>query len=92
MANKNILLIRKQLDRLDNSFLNLVKKRTKLVDKVLSNKRYKKDIIDRKRIKMIIKNIKRKSKQKKIDPKITEQIWKAMIKAYIQYEYRNFKK
>jgi len=92
MANKNILLIRKQLDRLDNSFLNLVKKRTKLVDKVLSNKRYKKDIIDNKRIKVIINNIKRKSKQKNIDPKITEQIWKAMIKAYIQYEYRNFKK
>ena len=85
MTNKNILLIRKQLDRLDNSFLNLVKKRTKLVDKVLSNKRYKKDIIDNKRIKVIINNIKRKSKQKNIDPKITEQIWKAMIKAYIQY-------
>ena len=83
MANKNILLIRKQLDRLDNSFLNLVKKSTKLVDKVLSNKRYKKDIIDNKRIKVIINNIKRKSKQKNIDPKITEQIWKAMIKAYI---------
>ena len=92
MSNKNILLIRKQLDKLDNSFLDLVKKRTKLVDKVLSNKRYKKDIIDSKRIKIIIKNIKRKSKQKNIDPKITEQIWKAMIKAYIQYEYRNFKK
>jgi chorismate mutase len=92
MTNKNILLIRKQLDKLDNSFLDLVKKRTKLVDKVLSNKRYKKDIIDNKRIEIIIKNIKRKSKQKNIDPKITEQIWKAMIKAYIQYEYRNFKK
>ena len=92
MTNKNILLIRKQLDKLDNSFLDLVKKRTKLVDKVLSNKRYKKDIIDSKRIKIIIKNIKRKSKQKNIDPKITEQIWKAMIKAYIKYEYRNFKK
>ena len=92
MSNKNILLIRKQLDKLDNSFLDLVKKRTKLVDKVLSNKRYKKDIIDNKRIKVIINNIKRKSKQKNIDPKITEQIWKAMIKAYIKYEYRNFKK
>ena len=92
MSNKNILLIRKQLDKLDNSFLDLVKKRTKLVDKVLSNKRYKKDIIDSKRIKIIIKNIKRKSKQKNIDPKVTEQIWKAMIKAYIKYEYRNFKK
>ena len=35
MKYKNILKIRKQLDKLDNSFLNLIKKRTKLVDKVL---------------------------------------------------------
>ena len=50
MVNKNILKIRKQLDKLDESFLNLIKKRTSLVDLVLKNKRYKKDIIDKKRI------------------------------------------
>ena len=27
-----------------------------------------------------------------IDPLITSAIWKSMIKAYIDYEYRNFKK
>ena len=92
MVNKNILKIRKKLDQLDNYFLNLVKKRTLLVDKVLKNKKYKKDIVDKKRIKIILKNINKKSRLKKIDPKITESIWRSMIKAYIDYEFRNFKK
>ena len=92
MVNKNILKIRKKLDKLDNYFLNLVKKRTLLVDKVLKNKKYKKDIVDKKRIKIILKNINKKSRRKNIDPKITESIWKSMIKAYIDYEFRNFKK
>ena len=92
MVNKNILKIRKKLDQLDDYFLNLVKKRTLLVDKVLKNKKYKKDIIDKKRIKIILKNINKKSRHKNIDPKITESIWKSMIKAYIDYEFRNFKK
>tara|TARA_B100000902_G_C26535201_1_gene539791 strand:- start:29 stop:310 length:282 start_codon:yes stop_codon:yes gene_type:complete len=92
MINNNIIKIRKKLDKLDNSFLNLIKKRTALVDQVLANKKFKKDIIDRKRISIIIKNIIKKSKNKKIDPKITKKIWLSMIKAYIDYELRNFKK
>ncbi len=92
MVNKNIINIRKKLDKLDNQFLNIIKKRTLLVDQVLKNKKFKKDIVDKKRIKIILKNIKKKSIQKKIDPKITIRIWKSMIKAYIDYEYRNFKK
>ena len=92
MVNKNILKIRKKLDKLDNAFLVLIKKRTKLVDQVLKNKKFKKDIIDRKRISIILKNINKKSKEKKIDPKITKKIWLNMINAYIAYEFRNFKK
>ena len=92
MVNRNILKIRKKLDILDNQLLNIIKKRTKLVNQVIQNKIYKKDIIDKKRISVILKNISRKSKNKKIDPKITKKIWKSMISAFIDYEYRNFKK
>ena len=92
MINKNILKIRKDLDKLDDSFLKLIKKRTILVNKVLINKKYKKDIIDKNRIKIIIRNITRKSKLKKIDPLVTQKIWKSMINAYIDYEFRNFNK
>ncbi len=92
MINKNILKIRKKLDKLDNALLKLIKKRSILVDQVLKNKKFKKDIIDKKRIKIIIKNIKKKSKSQNIDPLITVKIWTAMIKAFISYEFRNFKK
>ena len=92
MINKKLIKIRKKLDTLDNSFLKLIKKRTYLVDQVLKNKKYKKDIVDKKRIKVILKNIAKKSKVQNIDAKITNKIWKSMISAYIDYEYRNFKK
>ena len=92
MKNKNIIKIRKKLDKLDDSFLSLIKKRTHLVDKVLFNKKNKKDIIDKKRISVILRNIKSKSQKKNIDPKITKKIWKSMIRAFIEYEFRNFNK
>ena len=92
MVNKNIIKIRKELDKLDNSLLDIIKKRTKLVDLVIKNKRFQKDIVDKKRIELILKNISKKSKIRKIDPLITKNIWKTMIRAFIDYEYRNFKR
>ncbi len=92
MINKNIFKIRKKLDNLDNQLLSIIKKRIFLVNQVLLNKKYKKDIIDKKRIKIILKNISKKSKQKKIDQIVTKKIWSSMIKAFIDYEFRNFKK
>ena len=66
MVNKNIIKIRKELDNLDNSLLNIIKKRTKLVDLVIQNKKFKKEIIDKKRIKIILHKILIKSKKKKL--------------------------
>ena len=92
MVNAKITKIRKKLDKLDDKFLNLIKKRTLLVNQVLANKKFKKEIVDKKRIKIILKNINLKSKRKGIDKDITKKIWISMIKAFINYEYKNFKK
>jgi chorismate mutase len=92
MVNKKILKIRRDLDKLDNKLLDLIKKRVKLVDQVIKNKKFKKDIIDKKRISIILKNISVKSKKRKIDPRVTQKIWKNMIYAFIDYEFRNFNK
>ena len=92
MVNQKIIKIRKKLDNLDDLLLNIIKKRTVLVNQVLKNKKFKKEIIDKKRIKIILKNINKKSRRRKIDPLITKKIWIAMIRAFIDYEYRNFKK
>ena len=89
---KKLDLLRNKLDRLDNDLLKLIKKRSKLVNKVLEVKIHKKEIIDQKRIKFILNKIKKKSIQSNIDPKITNRIWKNMIWAFIDYEKRNFRK
>tara|TARA_B100000242_G_scaffold274960_1_gene229690 strand:+ start:18 stop:311 length:294 start_codon:yes stop_codon:yes gene_type:complete len=89
---KKLLILRKKLDLVDDELLNLLKKRANYVKNVLSLKEFKKEIIDKKRIKAILKNIKNKSLKKGIDPKISYRIWKNMIYAFIEYEYRNFKK
>ena len=84
--------IRIELDKLDDYLIKIIKKRTYLVKKVLELKDKKNQIIDQKRINLILKNIKKKSLKNKIDPKITHRIWKNMIWAYIDYEKRNFKR
>ena len=89
---KKLNKLRVKLDKLDNSLISLIKKRTGLVEEVLSLKKYKHQIVDKRRIAIILKNIRNKSKKLKIDPKITNHIWKNMIKAYIDFERRNFKK
>ena len=89
---KKLKKLRQSLDKLDNSFIYLVKKRTKLVKEVLKLKQYKNEIVDKKRIKIILAQIRKKSIKNNIDPKITNRIWKNMIMSYIDYERRNFKK
>ena len=84
--------LRNKLDKLDNSLINILKKRTNLVKQVLSLKANKNEIVDRKRINKILREIKKKSIKNNIDPKITRRIWINMIYAYIDFERRNFKK
>ena len=89
---KKLALIRVKLDKLDNQLLSLIKKRTILVNDVLKLKEFKNEIVDKKRINQILKKIRLKSKKIKIDPQITNRIWKNMIWSYINYEKKNFKK
>ena len=89
---KKLNKLRSKLDIIDNQLLMIIKKRANLVNEVLKVKIYKKEIIDNNRIKLILKKIKVKSIKKKIDPKITNRIWKNMIWSFIDYEKRNFKK
>ena len=92
LKTKKLSKIRLELDKLDNVLIKVIKKRTNLVKKVLRLKDKKSQIVDHKRIKIILKNINKKSIKNKVDPKITEKIWKNMIQAYIDFEKRNFKK
>ena len=92
LKRKKLSKIRFELDKLDNSLMKVIKKRTNLVKKVLALKDKKNQIVDQKRIKTILKNVRKKSLKNNIDPKITNRIWKNMIWSYIDYEKRNFKR
>ena len=92
LKRKKLSKIRLQLDKLDNSLIKIIQKRTMLVKKVLALKDKKNQIVDKKRIKTILSNIRKKSLNNNIDPKITNRIWKNMIWTYIDFEKRNFKK
>ena len=89
---KKLNKLRKSLDKLDNSFIKLIKVRTNLVKQVLSLKKTKSQIVDKKRIDFILNQIKKKSIKNKIDPRITKRIWKSMIWSYVDFQKRNFKK
>ena len=92
LKRKKLSKIRFELDKLDNSLIKIIKKRTNLVKKVLELKDKKNQNVDKKRIKAILKNIRKKSLKNNIDPIITNRIWKNMIWSYIDFERRNFKK
>jgi chorismate mutase len=92
LNKKKLGILRKKLDNLDNDLIKLIKKRTTFVSEVLKLKEYKSEIVDNKRINYILKKIRKKSIKNKIDPKITNRIWKNMIWSFIDFERRNFKK
>ena len=92
MNRKQLIKSRNQIDKLDRGIFNLIQRRTKIVNYMLNLKQFKNQIVDRKRIKDILKKIRVKSIKNKIDPKITSRIWKSMIWSFVDYQRRNFKK
>ena len=92
MHKKNLRKYRNKIDKLDNKIFILIKNRTQLIKDILSEKKFKNQIVDHKRINEILRKIKNRSIRNGIDPKITRRIWKAMIWSYIDFERMNFKK
>ena len=92
MNKKKLEIARKRVDQLDKKIFNLIKRRTKIVRYMLSLKQFKNQIVDQKRSNVILKNIRKKSVQHGVDPKVTSRIWKTMIWSFIDYQRRNFKK
>ena len=92
MNKKKLKKARNKIDIIDKKLFDLIIKRTQIVKHMLSLKQYKNQIVDHKRINIILKNIKKKSIRHGIDYKITTRIWKSMIWAYVYYQRKNFKK
>jgi len=89
---KKLNILRKRLDSLDNKLLSLIKIRTDIIKNVISLKNNRSEIVDKKRIALILRKIKKSSIKRKIDPSITNKIWKSMIWSYIDFERKLFSK
>ena len=92
MNKKKLKQARNKVDQIDQKIFNLIKKRTQIVKHILTLKKFKKQIVNRKRIDKILKNIKNNSIRDGVDPKITRRIWKSIIWSHVDFERRNFKK
>ena len=92
MNQNKLKLARNKVDQLDQKIFNLIIERTRIVEYMLSLKKFKKEIVDHKRNNDIFKKIKNKSIKNNIDPKITKRIWKAIIWSYVNFQRRNFKR
>ena len=92
MKKNKLKLARKKIDQLDQRIFDLLKKRTQIIRYMLSLKKFKNEIVDKKRNSEILKKIRNKSIKNGIDPKITKRIWQSMIWSYVDFQRRNFKK
>ena len=84
--------IRKKIDKVDSKLLPLMVKRSFLVNKALELKTRKSEIIDVKRINEIRKKVAIQSKRLGANPKLISNIWMSIIKNFIDFEKKNFKK
>ncbi len=83
--------IRKEIDEIDIKVFDLICERKNLVSQVIKFKR-KDQIIDEIRIKKILLRLEKEAKKKNIPYDIIENIWMAMIKSFIEFEEKIFKK
>ena len=89
---KNLNDVRKSIDKVDNQLVKLIGEREFFVKEALKFKKNKKQIIDKKRINIVLKRIKKLSKKNNVNSLIVERLWKLMIKNFIILENKLFKK
>ncbi len=84
--------IRKKIDSIDSRILPLMVKRSFLVNKALSLKTKKSEIVDIRRINQIKRKVAGDAKKLGANPSLISDIWLSIIKTFIQFEKKNFKK
>tara|TARA_Y100000816_G_scaffold122193_1_gene85901 strand:- start:3211 stop:3474 length:264 start_codon:yes stop_codon:yes gene_type:complete len=84
--------IRKRIDIVDSKILPLMVKRSQLVNNALNLKKKKSEIVDIKRINQIKKKVSNQAKKLGANPKLISDIWVSIIKNFIEFEKKNFKR
>ena len=84
-TEKQLQKVRKRIDGVDKQIVKHVSKRLRLA--ILAGEIKHKSGIkfeDRKRIKEVIKNVAKESKKQKINPKVTKEIYRLLLKKFLQ--------
>jgi len=81
--------IRKEIDKIDSRILELISDRKELVVEVVKLKN-RDQIIDKERIKEILKKLDIEAEKKKLPKELVRNIWELMIKGFIKYEEKIF--
>ena len=89
--NSPIENIRKEIDEIDLEILDLLGKRKTLVSEIVKYKT-RDQIIDNKRINIMMDRLEEESKKKKIPFEIVKKVWDSMIKGFIDFEHEIFNK
>ena len=84
--------IRKRIDKVDSKLIPLMVRRSKLVNKALELKTKKSEIVDVRRINQIKDKVIKQTKKLGGNPKLISEIWLSIIKNFIDFERKNFKK
>ena len=92
LKRKKLNKIRFELDKLDNTLIKIIKKRTNLVKKVLALKEHKNQIVDQKRIDEIFVRLDKEAKKRGVSQILVRSLWKIMIDSFISYEEEIFDK
>ena len=88
---ENIKRIREKIDQIDLEMLNLLSKRKDLVTEIVKFKS-RDQIVDQKRIKLILDRLDIEAKKRGIPENIVRKLWEGMIKSFISYEEDIFDK
>ena len=88
---ENIKRIREKIDQIDLEMLNLLSKRKDLVTEIVKFKS-RDQIVDQKRIKLILDRLDIEAKKRGIPENIVRKLWEGMIKSFILYEEDIFDK
>ena len=87
---RSLAEIRDQIDRIDRALMKLVAERSGFVRRAAELKLRREDVFDPARIDDVVALAKREARKRGLDPKAAEQAFRAMVRRFIAYEFREF--
>ena len=84
----NITGIKYEIDKIDSEIIELLSRRSSLVNRAAKSKQCGKGVRDRKRVNEIIEKVKRTAAEKGLDPHQAESIYRSLIDCYGRKEVK----